>query len=185
LPGSREILLLPGLILGLILISVFWQYKKLVVIGFCILFLVSGVWRHQVVESRITNNELRKFNDLDNEITLIGIVSTEPSIGEKSIKLTIGNLTAEIKKGSVALGGKVLVTSSRYPEYKYGDKLKIIGELETPQIFEGFNYRDYLKKDGIYSVMYFPEIKILNRGLGNPLMNTLLSFKNKFKCFIA
>ena len=185
-----QLLMLGFLILGILLISVFWPFgklrastrrKQLTVIGFCLIFIVIGIWRHQSAELRILNSELRKFNDLDNEISLTGIVSTEPSIGEKSIKLIIDNPKAETKEDSVVLDGKVLVTSPRYPEYKYGDKLKVIGKLETPQIFEGFNYRDYLKKDGIYSVMYFPEIKILARGLGNPLMNTLLSFKNKFK----
>jgi len=185
------------LILGLILILVFWKYpigprpqiengaygagKKIAVIGFCLFFFVFGIWRHQLTELRIMNNELRKINDLDKKTTLIGIVSTEPDIREKSIKLTIDNIKIETKKGTTAISGKVLVTVNKYPAYKYGDKLKISGKLETPQIFEGFNYRDYLKKDGIYSVMYFPGIEILDRGLGNPLMSNLFSFKNKFK----
>ena len=38
---------------GLFLISVFWRYKKLVVIGFCLLFLVLGIWRNQLAESKI------------------------------------------------------------------------------------------------------------------------------------
>ena len=170
--GRAQIFVLGFLILGLILISVFWQYKKLVVIGFCILFLVSGVWRHQVVESRITNNELRKFNDTNQTITLIGIVSDEPDIREKSIKLTIKPENIE---------GEILVTTNRYPEYQYGDKLKITGKIETPPIFEGFSYKEYLKKEGIFSVMSWPEIEVVGQGFGNPAMKFLFSFKNKFK----
>jgi competence protein ComEC len=33
--------------------------------------------------------------------------------------------------------------------------------LETPQEFEDFNYKNYLAKDGIYSVMGFPKIEII------------------------
>lgn len=170
LQGTRETLLLPGLILGLIFISVFWKYKNLVVCGFCILFLVLGILRYQSVESRINNNELRKLNDLDQNITLVGIIIDEPDIREKSIKLTVSTSNT-----------KVLVTTWRYPEYRYGDKLKIVGLLETPPVFEGFNYQNYLKKDGIYSVMSFPKIELIGQGFGNSVMRILLSFKNKFK----
>jgi len=179
--GRAQIFVLGFLILGLILISVFWQYKKLVVIGFCILFLVSGVWRHQVVESRITNNELRKFNDINQTITLIGIVSDEPDIREKSIKLTIKPSQILAEDRPLPISGKILITTNRYPEYQYGDKLKITGKLESPPIFEGFSYKEYLKKEGIFSVMSWPEIEVVDQGFGNPVMKFLFSFKNKFK----
>lgn len=161
-----------GLIFGILLISVFWKYKKFAVVGFCLLFLVLGIWRHQQAELKIINDELRKYNDLNEKITLIGIVSDEPDVREKSQKLIIKVENIE---------GKVLVTTWRYPEYQYGDKLKITGFLETPPIFEGFNYEDYLKKDGIYSVMNWPEIELVGQGSGNPVMKILFSFKNKFK----
>ncbi len=164
-------LILLILILGILLISVFWRYKGFVLIGFCLLFLIAGIYRYQLAESAVINNELRKLNDSSQEITLIGIVSDEPDIREKTQKLII-----KIEKM-----GKVLVTTNRYPEYKYGDKLKITGKLEAPPIFEGFNYRDYLKKDGIYSVIYWPKIELTGSGFGNPIMKILLSFKNKFK----
>jgi len=172
LPGSKEILLLPGLISGILLISVFWRYKKPVVIGFSILFLVLGIWRYQQVESGIMNNELRRFNDLDQKIAIIGIISKEPGIRESSTKLVIK---------PEKIDGKVLVTTWRYPEYKYGDKLKITGYLKTPQAFEDFNYKDYLAKDGIYSVVDWPKIEVIGSGFGNLAMNSLFSFKNKFK----
>ena len=164
------------LILGILLISVFWQHKKLVVIGFCILLLVAGIWRQQQAELRLTNNELRRYNDLEQKITLIGQVIKEPDIREKNIKLTIRPEKIE---------GKVLVTTSRYPEYQYGDKLKITGNLKTPLEFEDFNYKDYLAKDGIYSVIYWPEIEILDRenyrSLASIIYAKILSFKNELR----
>ena len=76
---------------------------------------------------------------------------------------------------------KILITTSTYPEYKYGDVLEIKGELEIPMIFEDFNYKNYLAKDGIYSVMYYPEIKILERDKGNVVYQIIFKFKNKIK----
>jgi len=179
--GRAQIFVLGFLILGILLISVFWQYKKFVVIGFCILFLVLGIWHHQTVELGIRNNKLRIFNNFEETLTLLGVIIEEPDIREKSQKLTIKVGEILTTNSSLPNNGKVLVTTNRYPEYQYGDKLKITGKLETPPIFEGFNYQDYLKKEGIYSVMNFPEIELIGQGFGNPIYKILFSFKNKFK----
>ena len=159
-------------ILGILLISIFWRYKKIAVLGFCILFLVLGVWRHQLAELRIMNNELRKYNDQEKIITLVGLVAKEPDIREKSVKLTVQPEN---------INGKVLVTANRYPEYQYGDRLKIIGKLKTPAEFEDFNYKDYLKKDGIYSVMDFPKTELIEKNQGNFIYAKILDFKEKLR----
>jgi len=169
---TLHIVLCTGLIFGLILISVLWRYKKFVIIGFCILFLVVGVWHHQIALLEIENNELRKFNDSMSNVTLIGIVSREPDVRGGNIRLTIKPEKTE---------DKVLVSANRYPEYQYGDKLRITGKLETPPVYEDFNYKDYLAKDGIYSLVNFPEIELMGSGFGNPLMKVIFSLKNKFK----
>ncbi|OGZ17382.1 MAG: hypothetical protein A2Z78_01270 [Candidatus Nealsonbacteria bacterium RBG_13_36_15] len=169
------------LILGILLISVFLKQKKLIVVGFCLIFFVAGVWRHQIAELKIINNELSRLNDTKENITLKGIVVAEPDIREKSTKLTIDDLKIKTGTGSLSVDGKILVTIWKYPGYEYGDKLKITGKLETPEQFEDFNYKDYLVKDGIYSVIYFPEIELLDKNFGNPLAEILFSFKNKFQ----
>lgn len=182
------------LILGILLISVFWPRKKIVIAGFCILFLVLGIWRYHQAESIIMNDELKKFNDFDRKITLVGIVDDEPDIGANTIKLRIKSKELKINNESIGVSGKVLLTTYRYPEYKYGDKLKIIGKLETPPVLaaskeaspapsgrEGFNYQDYLKKEGIYSVMSWPKIELIGSGFGNFLKRILFSLKNKLE----
>jgi len=177
-----QLLMLAFLILGILFISVLWPHKNFVVIGFCILFLVSGIWQHQGAELRSMKSELRSFNDTGETITLIGVVFSEPDIREKSQKLTI-----EIKQlnyyaaGSRSEKEKVLATINRYPEYQYGDKLKITGKLETPPVYEDFNYKDYLAKDGIYSVMDWPEIELIEKNQENFVYAKILNFKNKLR----
>lgn len=147
------------LISGIFLISIFWKYKKIVVAGFCLLFLVLGIWRYQQAESKIIYPK-------ESNIEFVGIISKEPDIRFDSIKLIVNN---------------VLITTNRYPEYKYGDELKISGLLKIPQAFNDFNYKDYLKKDGITAVMDFPKIELLGSGFGNPIKEVIFSFKNKFQ----
>ncbi|MFH1894325.1 MAG: ComEC/Rec2 family competence protein [Patescibacteria group bacterium] len=178
-----QLFMLGILIVGLILITVFWRYpegkpaasygasKNFAIAGFCILFLVLGIWRHQGAEMGIINNELVKFNDSGESITIEGIVAEEPSIKEKSIKLIINNEQ-----------GRVLITTNRYPEYQYGDKLKITGKLKTPsEDIEGFNYKEYLSKDGIYSEMSWPGIEVVSKNQGNFIFSKILSLKEKLR----
>lgn len=186
------------LIFGFFLISVFWKYKILVIGGFCILFLAAGIWRHQTSEFNAFNNELTKLNDSEQKIILIGIVTKEPEIREKSQKLTIApneiktaeNLKAEpsVRYGagsSQPIKGMVLATVNRYPEYRYGDELQLKGKLKSPQEFEDFNYKDYLAKDGIYSVMDFPEIELSAKGKDQDVFSKIyaqvLELKNKLR----
>ena len=175
-----------GFILGIIFISVFWRHKKIVIIGFCLIFLFLGIWRHQTIKFEVKNDvslreissreKLSKYDDLEKEITLIGTIIKEPDVRENSLKLTIK--PEETK-------GRILATVNRYPEYNYGDKLEITGKLETPSVFEDFNYKNYLEKEGIYSVIYRPKIKTLeretNRGLSSTFYRKILQFKNKLR----
>ncbi|MCK4781600.1 ComEC family competence protein [Candidatus Parcubacteria bacterium] len=163
------ILTLIVLILGILLISVFWRRKDIVVIGFCLIFLVLGISRHQMVEPSVVDYQEQK-------VILTGVVIKEPDIREDNIKLTIS---------SKQIDGKVLVTVERYPEYQYGDELKITGRLKPPAEFPDFNYKDYLAKDGIYSVMYKPKIELINRknyrGQASVIYGKILGFKDKLR----
>jgi len=164
------IFLLTFLVLGIFLISLFWGHKKFVVFGFCILFLIFGIWRHQLVENQLERPELENLKE--RKVVLVGQVIEEPDVRTNNVKLKIR--TEELKSN-------ILVTTNLYPKIGYGDRLKIEGVLKEPPIFEGFNYKDYLKKEGIYFLMNYPEIEILERDCGNPVKKTLISFKEKLE----
>jgi len=176
-------ILLGFLIVGIFLILISWRYEKLMFFGFCIIILVLGIWRHQSSLLKIKNSSIKNF--LEEKIAIIGIVDKEPEIREKIARLEIKiekikKINNPAEKSSPELG-KVLVTTIKYPEYKYGDKLVIQGILKTPNILEGFNYKDYLAKDEIFSVMDFPEIEKAKGNFGNPFLEVIFSFKNKLK----
>ncbi len=99
-----------------------------------------------------------------------GKIIKEPDVRATNTKYTIQ--TEE---------GRILVTTGVYPEYEYGDVLEIKGELEIPTVFEDFNYKNYLAKDGIYYVVYYPEIKVLEKSKGNFIYQAIFKFKNKVK----
>jgi competence protein ComEC len=177
-----QLVMLGFLIFGIFLISIFWTNEKLVVVGFSILFFILGVWRFQVADFNFQNSGLKEYVGKEEKIVLFGVIDSETKIGQKSIGITLGAEQIEYKNQDVIVSGRVLVNISRYPEYHYGDKIKIRGRLEAPsEDIDGFNYKNYLKKEKIYSTMNWPETELVGEGFGNPVMETLFSFKNKFE----
>lgn len=117
------------------------------------------------VSPTILKNKIPK--SIPEQGIFIGKIIKEPEQKSNNIKVTIKTET-----------GKILITTNSYPEYFYGDILKVEGKIQIPQEFEGFNYKNYLAKEGIYYVMYYPKIEILERGKGNPIFSAILKFKN-------
>jgi len=190
-------LLWPGiLILGIILAAIFWaRAQKIAVLGFCLIILVGGACR-QLLMSDI-NSLLAQFND-KGKITLVGVVAEEPDVRSDNIKYKItvtdvkpfdygyasASAFAEATAGKQGINGNlgnILVVAQKYPQYQYGDRLEITGKLKTPSSGEDFDYKSYLAKDDIFSIVYFPEIKLAAQEQGNWLMAKLLFVKNKFE----
>lgn len=161
------------LILGVIVAAIFWgRNKKAVVAGFCLLILAGGAYRYFWISD--IQNFVKQYNDRG-KIILTGVISEEPDVRSDNVKykIKIDNLDDAL--------GEILVVAKKYPEYNYGDILEITGKLKTPQSGEDFDYQKYLAKDDIFSIVYYPEIKLIETGQGKWLMEKLLVVKNKFK----
>ena len=155
-----------------IIIFIFIKKDILLIFGFCFLLLIIGVLRMQISEFNIANDKLAKLNG-KGTVVLTGVINDEPDVRDTSqkLKVKVGNST-------------ILVTANRYPEYQYLDKLKITGKLMTPAVYDDFNYKDYLLKDGIYSVMSFA--KFSKQGKAKPDLwqsaySKILWFKGKLR----
>lgn len=147
-----QIIICGFLISGIILIftNLFFNKKYIFVLGFCMMFFVLGVLRIQISEFNIENNKLKKING--REASLQGIVFSEPDVRDN-----YQNLKIKIEDSVI------LVTTNFYPKYNYLDLIKLDGKLEEPKEDDEFSYKNYLMKDGIYSVMFFPKIEIVSK----------------------
>lgn len=157
--------------------------KKFLVFSFSFLFLILGIFRYHIEEMSFLKEPL--FNFQNQKVILRGQVIKEIEEGEKSDRVTLETKEIFSKENKwEKINGKILLYAEKYSQINYGDILEIKGELKEPPVFEGFNYRNYLKKDKITSVVYFPEIKILEKNQGNYFLKIILSFKSKLKDFI-
>ena len=69
-------------------------------------------------------------NKVGQKVTLVGVVSDEPEQKENYVRLVL-----ETKDKS-----KILIYVQSYPQYEYGDKLKIAGVLKKPENFGTNNF---------------------------------------------
>lgn len=161
----------------------FRNNKIVKVVAFCLVIFLAGVFRYNLAIPKITEHHLQFYNE--KEVKLQGIVFKEPDIRPDKINLTVDSRLLTVDSRQLEVEGRVLVTLSRYPEYNYGDRLEVSGSLKTPPEFEDFSYKNYLARYGIYSVMYQPEVKLIDSGDGNRFYTFILNIKNKLKQTIS
>lgn len=128
-----------------------------------------GMGRVVISEHHVTPDQIDYYNG--QKIEFSGVIR-EVDIRRDKAKYTI----SVEDEGE----GDVLITLNKYPQYKYGDLLKVRGELQAPGEFNGFNYGDYLSRFGIYSVMYYPRVELLDSGQGNFFWAGMSYLQNKF-----
>jgi hypothetical protein len=134
-------------------------------------------------------DDLATYND-QGQVTLVGVVVPEPDVREtyQNLRLRVEALSME-SVGAEGAGapigplrgrpaptnsgpapdirpvrGLVLVQAPRYPARAYGERLAVSGELETPPVFEDFSYKDYLARQGVYSILRRPRIELIEAG---------------------
>lgn len=146
-----------------------------IIFSIFLLTISLGIFRFNFEDRK----DLNYFYSLvSQEVSLEGVLVDEPTIGDKTQRL---NVKIE-KEGEET---KVLLMVKFGEEFHYGDRIAFTGVLERPENFtteEGkdFDYINYLKKDGIYFIVLYPQIEVLNKGEGNFIKKGLFAVKNKF-----
>ena len=68
---------------------------------------------------------------------------------------------------------------SRPAEFRYGDRVRVTGELAAPPEFATFNYADYLARQDVYSLIDRPRMTVLKKDQGNPIIAVIYAFRDR------
>ena len=140
--------------------------------GLCLAALLCGVARFAAVPG---GDDLQPYVE-QGSVDLVGLVAEEPEPRDGSMTFVLEVRQIEGETAS----GKVLVHSARYPGYEYGDLLSVWGELERPtEGVDGFDYRGYLARQGIYTVMYYPYVEVVAAGRGPQPLQWVYSVRHR------
>jgi competence protein ComEC len=186
--GSKISPPLLALAFGLIpfaLIPFFPRGKKtLIVVGLCLFALLGGGLYLPSSLPPADEHSLRFYNDTG-IIEIQGMVAEEPDIRDTYCLLTFSASEIIINGEKEQLSGTALIRLTRYPTYHYGDVLKVSGELETPPQFEDFDYKGYLARQGIYSVIYYPGVEVLDHGQGFKPLQWIYSLRERLSASLS
>lgn len=181
----------------------------MVVVGWCLIVLVFGVWRIQATQSEqgiLTefvpigktdrgssishpNQNLEEIGtDKSIEITVKGYVSKESEMDGDKQKVVLTVKEYSVPGYTNSTNEKVLITLGPYPSYKYGQVVNVTGTLNIPDFKDGdFDYQKYLARDGIYTTMFNPEVEPTEielprfEGYKIALLSGVFKFKNTFE----
>jgi len=186
--GSKLSMPLPALAFGLIPFALIpflgGSRKTLIVAGLILLALLGGGLRFPSSLPPADEHSLRFYNDTG-IVEIQGMVTEEPDIHDRYCLLTFSANEIIVGGKRKEVSGTALIRVPRYPAYRYGDVLDVSGQLETPSQSGDFDYKAYLERQGIYSVIYYPVVEILDRGQGFKPLQWIYSLRERLSASLA
>ncbi len=144
-----------------------------------VLFAVAGALWFTVRLPRFDQNSLSTYNGVG-VVTIEGVIDGDPDVRDTYINLRVNadRLTLP-DKSTRSIEGVVLVRPSRPAEFRYGDRVRVTGQLTAPPEFATFNYADFLARQGVYSLIDRPQVKVLAHDQGSPSLSAIYAFRNR------
>jgi competence protein ComEC len=180
--GSKLALPPASILIGLAPLPLLFLRRKgkaIILAAVCLFAFFGGALCYQASLPPDDASHIKFYNG--QEVEIEGVVSADPEIRDRSthIRLSAGQLNGK------ELSGDVLLFVPRYPEYSYGDVLRVRGKLETPPQLGDFDYKGYLENQGIYSTMLYPNIDVLETGRGIKPLEWVYSLRESLSRSIA
>jgi competence protein ComEC len=152
--------------------------KTLIVAGLCLLAIFGGSLRLPSSSPRVDEHTVAFYND-KGIVQMQGVVAEEPDVGDGQCLLRFSAEEMILNSETTQVSGTALIHTTRYSRYRYGDVLLITGHLQTPVQFADFDYESYLARQGVHSVVYYPEVELLDRGQGAKPLHWIYSLREQ------
>ncbi len=165
------ILLLPLLWLGR-------RRRRALIPTIVIIFALLGGWRYlsHPFEPCFGPEVLVNFHAGDRfgrPRVMEGVILAYPVQREKYAQYQVKIDTLWEGEAKLAVSGVALVRADKDASFFYGDRVRIRGVPETPPSFPDFDYRRYLARKGVYTLVRRAEMHRLAQGRGNPVIAAL------------
>ena len=139
----------------------------------------AGAGRWQSVQPDISPGTLAYYNDRGEYVTVEGLLVRPPDVRDTYTNLLVDVDRFQIENAQLPFPVKGRLQARVQPgsSWRYGDRLRLSGYLETPSEGELFSYRAYLARQDVLSVMSRVEAEIILRDQGNLLLAGIYALK--------
>ena len=126
-------------------------------------------------------HHIAAYNQSEAQMLVTGLVHSLPEVRDTGTYLRVEaeKIHPDGDLENLDVRGLVLVTTGTTKAFQYGDRIRIRGYLETPPEDEDFSYRDYLARQGIYTLIRNAKVSTLETGQGNWFMGLIYKLKAK------
>jgi len=147
---------------------------KITLTSFLVIFFLLGIARYNVIHSRQQN--LPKLAEAAKglvdpahrhpiKVALYGYINAEPEVNSDKQQFVFFAKEMDALSRRVKVNEQLLVVVRPYPEYEYGQNLKVYGEIKLPQNFEDF--------DPVRSQPTNPVRNLVSNGVGSAATTAL------------
>ncbi|KAA3606979.1 MAG: DNA internalization-related competence protein ComEC/Rec2 [Calditrichaeota bacterium] len=113
----------------------------------------------------VQQNHIKNFVDLNQKISLKGVVSNQPQNYSKGKKLEVETFELILKEKPIKVVGKILVYLKGFEQIpSYGDSIQIFSKIYAPKDARNpgeFDFQKFLVQKGIYGIAYLNNHKQL------------------------
>ena len=149
-----------------------------------LLFAILGGWRYQShpPEPCFTTSDLAYHNGSQDHplwVTIEGTISNYPDERDRRTNYTLQAHSLEIDVERFDVSGLVLLQAPRFPQFEYGDSIRLSGFLQAPPCNDDFCWREILALDSIHSLIkYLKNIEVLAHNQGIRFRTTPHAFRS-------
>lgn len=124
-------------------------------------------------------------------VILEGTVVDAPDRRADTAALVVRASSLVESGGPVSAEGRVRVSVPRYPEYRYGDRLRIKGTLSLPEAFQDpktgrtVAYDRMLRAADVRFALFATDVALLERGVGDLVHTALFNMKDALLARLA
>ena len=149
------------------------------------LFLLLGMWRYDThpLAPCPTPADLAFYNG--RQAVIEGVIAGYPDARETHTNYILSAETLTIAGQTRPAGGQLLVQARHFPAYRYGDRLRATGRLQEPPVFDDFDYRSYLARKGIHSLMRQAKTELIASGQGSPFWTFIYDLRARGSLLIS
>jgi len=165
------------------------QNSKFIIFILCAVFFLGAVLLRN--SQILPNCHIIKLIPYKAEsVSVIGVIDNDPIYQGERASFILKVEKVGVGESWQKTCGKVLVRLFKKDTFSYGDRLFLRGNLYRPFSFSKgeFNYRNYLKHQGIYLILSTKKGNIgkqLDKNVGNPVKSFAFQMRHKMKAVIV